>query len=211
MIGTRWSCSALAVTLVILWGPACGGGERSSTSQAPAKVVASGGTQSSSFAPKTISNGVDRDPDRRAGRRYDNDDTSVVYFGHEAGPAQRRPVGTAVEEYERAALSGNGATACSLTYSQFADAIAEDYGRPPGPPALRGNTCAVVLSKLFVQNHRQFVADLGKFRVVEVRIRGHEGIALLARAPASEPESYIRVQRERDTWKVSELFDHEIQ
>jgi hypothetical protein len=135
----------------------------------------------------------------------DNDNALVRSFGHEASARDKRAVIALVKRYYAAAYSDTGAMACSLIYSPFAKAVAHDYGRAPGPAALRGNTCAVVLSKLFKQERHRIIADI-KATVSTVHTRGNDGWVMLYYSN-SEPERYLPVERERDIWKLSALLD----
>jgi hypothetical protein len=148
---------------------------------------------------------VDVDPDRRSDA-YDKDDKAIVYLGHEAGPTDRRSIIDIVNRYQKAAAAGDGATACSLIYSPIAESVVEDYGRSPaGPPALRGKTCAVVMSKLFKQQHQQLTGYLAMLHITKVRIDGNQGLALLGLKTGAEP--YMTVRHEHGVWKVGSLLD----
>ena len=88
-----------------------------------------------------------RHPDRPSEQSYDSDDNSIHFFGHAAGAAEERTATAFVKRYYAAAAAGNGARACSLLSTEIAGSVVEQYGRPPGPPGLRGTSCAVVMSK----------------------------------------------------------------
>lgn len=130
----------------------------------------------------------------------------VLGFGHPASAADMRAIAAVVREYYAAAAADDGARLCSLLYSLFAESVADDYGHEPGPPALRGDSCRVVLTKLFRQRHRQQVAELAALRVTGARIQYHKGLALLSFGSAGPP-SYIAVKRERTVWKIDVLVD----
>jgi hypothetical protein len=135
----------------------------------------------------------------------EEDDNGTRYFGREADAAETLAVAGLVKRYYAAGAAGDGATACSLIYSVIARSVPEEYGRPPGPPALRGNTCAAVMSKLFKQRHGLLLADLAKLSVADLRVGGERAVALLSFGRGRE--RYIPVRRERRVWKIDELFD----
>lgn len=111
-----------------------------------------------------------------------------------------------VKRYYIAAVANNGAKACSLVYWLFAEAIPEDYGQSPGPPALSGKTCPVVLSKLFRLHHEQLVADAAGLEVTGARVERRRGVVLLRFRGSREPR-YIQMHRERHAWKIDALLD----
>jgi hypothetical protein len=85
----------------------------------------------------------------------------------------------------------------------LAELVVEEYGRAA---ALRGKTCAVVLSKLFKQRLAQVRADDAMLTVSDVRVEGDHGFAMLGR-PGARPKRYIGVKRERGMWRINEAVD----
>jgi hypothetical protein len=142
----------------------------------------------------------DNDYEQEKGYR-DRDDGSVVAYGHKANSTDKRAITALAKRYYRAAAAEDGATACTLIYSTFAESIPEDYGQGPGPPYARGKTCAVVMSKVFEHFHNQLS---GSFFVTGVRVNGHQGRVLLG--SSTQPASFIRVKREHDVWKIYQLI-----
>ncbi|HEX5309671.1 MAG TPA: hypothetical protein VFW38_11390 [Solirubrobacteraceae bacterium] len=121
-----------------------------------------------------------------------NDDY-IHSYGHEPPPRERQQIVAMVNRYYAAIVAGNGAAACRLLYPQIEKAVPEDYGKPPGPPALKGKTCAAVISKLAKHVENQPLADLATTKVTGVRIKGEEGFVQLT---ASEtPTAEIPIQR----------------
>jgi hypothetical protein len=201
-----------AVVLLGVGATACGGVGKgpvsASQSSSNAAVAGSAVVRTASSAtpvqpsPKKDSDG---DGDNLTNSFYDTDDKAILAYGHAASAAEVQAVTAVVKRYYAAASAGDGATACSLIYSILAESIAEDYGRPPGPPALRGKTCAVVMSKLFKQRHQQLTADVFTLKVTGVRVDGKRGSALLSFRRM--PDRHILVHRERGAWKIYTLLD----
>jgi hypothetical protein len=143
----------------------------------------------------------DNDSPSKENKSYrDKDDRAFTTWGLPADVRDERAVASLVKRYYGIAAVGDGAKACALTYVLFAEAIPEDYGQPPGPPALRGKTCAEVLTKLFRLEQGKLVAENASIRVTGVRVRGNQGRALLGFATA--PASYLQMHRERGVWRV---------
>lgn len=179
----------LAAGLLSLGVAACGGANKST---GPASSAASSSAAANSPKRKATVNGtLNRD--------------SLLYFGRPASPAEMRAVTALLERYYAVAAAGDGAAACSMIYSIIAETIPEDYGQPPGPPALRGKTCAVVMTKILEQHRRELVAKAPGLRVIGLRVGGTRGLALLRFGRA--PERYILVRREYGAWKIGVLFD----
>jgi hypothetical protein len=181
------------------------------SSSATSSATTSGVTTSSasaSVAPqgeRQPARDADNDYDGSGKGRYDSDDYRIVAYGRAANRAERGAVTALVERYYAAAAAGDGARACPLIYSLFAEAIVEEDGQANGPPALRGDTCAVVFSKVFELSHQQLVLDNATLRVTGVRVQGKRGYALLSFG--ATPEHEIRLHREFGVWKIDALND----
>jgi hypothetical protein len=150
----------------------------------------------------------DNDSDNKSGSYYDTDDNSVRDYGHAADAADRRTITTLVKHYFAAAASENGASACSMIVSIMAKAASENLGGSAGPVYARGNTCAVVLSKLFYHYHRQLAAHDAELKVTGVRVDHAKGIAVLGYETL--PGRQLHVLREGNTWKVDAFLDLEL-
>jgi hypothetical protein len=206
--------SLLAIVSLGLGVAACGG---AGTSTGSASHLSSNTTTARSAAastapgttPATRYHYATNDDDSDDSSTYEIDDKNILEFGHEATQADKIAITTVVSHYFEAAVAGDGRTACPLIYSVVLAAIPEDYGTsPPGPPYLRGKTCAVVMSKLFKHNHRQLAGEIATFEVVDVRVHGSSGLALLSWA---EPlRHFITVHREHHAWKLEALLDNEL-
>jgi hypothetical protein len=133
----------------------------------------------------------------------DADDYAVLDFGHPASATERRKILALVRRYYAVAVAEDGPKACSMLYPSAAKEVVEEDGRLPG---LTGSTCAVVISKLFKQRHRQIVADLHSFKAVRVRIEGFDGYVVLrfARAIAARELDLHLVGR---AWRVQRALD----
>jgi hypothetical protein len=132
---------------------------------------------------------------------HDSDDRADVTWGRRASASEARVATALVKRYYADAAAGDGAKACLLIYTLFAEAIPEDYGQPPGPPALRGKSCAVVMTKLFAQEHERLLADSASMRVTGVRVLGNQGRVLLGFT--TTPASYLLLHKQRGGWRIS--------
>jgi hypothetical protein len=188
---------------------ACGNADKRtrSASQSSASAAIAGGAAARTASATTpaqshLSTDSDNDNDNPGHSRYDSDDRPVLYFGHAASAADGRAIAGLVKRYYAAGAASDGAAACSLIYSLVAESVAEEYGQSP---PLRGRTCAVVMSKLFKQRHRELVADVAGLEVTRVRISGDHGLALLRFGPTRERR--VLVRRERGACKMGVLLD----
>jgi hypothetical protein len=182
---------------------ACGGVSKGagSTSHVSSQTAASSSASASTSpgatqASRPVENDNDGDGDGGA------DDNG---WGHAASTGDRRAVVALVKRYYAFAAADDGTAACSLIYSIFAEEIPEVYGEPPGEPALRGKTCGVVMSKFFRQIHRWLTTDLATLEVIDVRVKGLRGLALLSFK--NTPEHDIPVHLEHRVWKIDALLD----
>ena len=87
---------------------------------------------------------------------FDADDGPIVDFGHEASASVRRAIALLVTRYYAFAARADGAAACTLLHSLIAETIVEKYGELH---AMRGDSCSIVLSKLFKQHQQQLVSE----------------------------------------------------
>lgn len=130
-----------------------------------------------------------------------SDDAEIGNYGQAPSATDRRAIVALTTRYLRAARAADGRRACSLIYSLFAEAIPEDYGRGAGPAYSRGDTCPVVMTKIFRRDRAQLS---GRFVVTDVRVRGQQARALVGSATA--PAGYLQLRRERHVWKVDALL-----
>jgi len=204
----------LATTLLGLGSLGCGDSSRPQSARlasetGTASVSAAQSTATTTQPPTTQQPPTDFDKDNDGnGKRHDEDDATVLDYGQAAGAPVKQAVTRLVERYYAAAAASNGATACSLLYSLIGESVAEEYGQPPGPPALRGSTCAVVMSKLFKQNQARLGAEDATLKVIAVRIKGKRGLALLT--SKALPERHMPIHLEHGVWKIFDLTDSEL-
>lgn len=140
----------------------------------------------------------------------DTNNNSVIDFGHAANAVTEQAITVLVKSYYTAALTGDGAKACSMIYSTFAEAIAEDYGeKSAGPAYMRGTkTCPTALSRLFQHFHSELAVEDPILRVTAVRFNHGRGLVVLGFGRL--PERQIAVERERRRWKIDALLDSEL-
>jgi hypothetical protein len=155
----------------------------------------------------------DGDTDRIGGNRqdssyYDGDDGSVRHFGQSAATSDRLAITELVERYYTVAAAQDGATACSMILPSLASSVPKDFGRPPSPSYLRGNTCETVMSKIFKQNIRQVSLYAKSLKVSSVRVDNDRGLAVLTFSKL--PARQIHVVRQRSGWKLETLLDTEL-
>jgi hypothetical protein len=153
-----------------------------------------------------VGNGADGDDDSYSDTYYDADDENVLDYGHAAEAADARAVTAAVEHYYAIAARGDGAAACRLVTARVARAVPAAYGRSAELPALRGRTCATVMSKVLGELHGQIGADSAALKVGVVRVEGSTAQALLGFGEGGWPSSYTVLRRERGAWRVDELL-----
>lgn len=187
----------LALALLGFSANACGSASRpagSASTTAPGAAATTG-------HPETVTTTA-------TGTVFDEDDSSVRFYGHEASAPQWQAITALVKSYYAAAAKDDGAKACRMIHSLIAEAIPEDYAEQP---SLRGKTCAVVMSKLFKQLHRQHAPESATPResatleVIGVRVEGGVALVLLRFAKMPEPH-HTAVHLEGHTWKMWELF-----
>jgi hypothetical protein len=187
----------LAITLLGFGANACGEASKPAGS-APTTASSAAATTGH---PETVTTTA-------TGLVFDSDDDPVRFYGHEADTAQRQAITALVKSYYAAAAKDDGAKACRMIHPLIAEAIPEDYEEQP---ALRGRTCAVVMSKLLKQLHGRHAPESATpresatLKVIGVRVEGGIALVLLRFADAPEPD-HIAVHLEGHSWKIWELF-----
>lgn len=176
---------------------ACGSSSGDAVSRS--STVANGDSASTTAAGASSTHGSDRDNDSD----HNDDDENVLDYGHAANAADRRASVALVTRYFAAAAGGNGATACSLLMPFISGSVVENYSRLRG---VRGNTCAVVLSNLFRQRHRQLAAKSASLEVIAVRVEGDKALAVL-NLPEIPEVRQIAERRLGNRWRLLVLFD----
>jgi hypothetical protein len=214
--------TAAATALLAAWLCACGGastktGTTTATSATTSAVttaatIAASKKAAAAVPPAPLDSSVDADKDNDIGAPYDDTSNGNQFaFGHAAAPSERRAIAALVKRYYANALAGNGARGCTMIYSTLAEAAPEDDGREADAPAFsRGATsCAEVLSDLYRHYRPQLAAEVPKLVVTAVRLEEHHGWAYLRFGKL--PERRISVQREGHLWKLSQIYDEELQ
>lgn len=149
----------------------------------------------------------DRDGPRVLGIA-DSDDAPIRAFGSTADAAKRAAVASLVRDYYDAAAKSDGAAACTVLYSDLAHEMAVNNSRPSTPGYLRGNTCAVVMTKLFRHNLSQMRRFDASASVTSVRVRGDRGFAIVHYEGL--PDREFNLRREGKAWKLDSAIDREL-
>lgn len=144
----------------------------------------------------------DADQDTDGDSAYHDND---LYLGHRVGRNAQSEVERTLKSYYELAGGDAGRRACALLAPSFRQEVPRTYGRPPGPPALRGTTCASVLSAFFRQRQRGWSREAQKLKVIGVFAENGRGLAILRFGKG--PKRDIDVLREGNGWMVDELVD----
>lgn len=171
----------LVIALLCLGATACGGTDKAAGSGAQSVVKR------------------DRDNDLDHG----DDDGKFLNYGHAAYAAEARALTALVKRYYAAAAASDGAAACSMLYPFIAESVVEGYGHTR---ALRGDTCAVVMSKLFAQQHKLLTGKSTTLKMYAIRVNGARALTVLRFAVLPEVR-IITERREGSTWKMLNLLD----
>jgi hypothetical protein len=141
------------------------------------------------------------DSDDLSGTYYDRDDSAILSFGSAAGTADANVIAKLVRRYYAVSATGDGVAACRLLYAVVAESLPEDYGEER---ALRGDTCAAVMSKMLERRHRKALEVNATLAIGAVRVEGDHGYVLVGQGGV-KPRRFMRVRREGDVWKINEL------
>jgi hypothetical protein len=131
---------------------------------------------------------------------YDGDDAAVRGYGVAASAVDRSAIAALVSRFARAAETANGGAACPLLYSVLAEAVPEDYGRGAGPAYSRGNSCRVVMTKLFRHERRELAGGL---TLAAARVSRNQARAVVG--SRAMPAGYLPLRREHGTWKIDSI------
>ncbi len=194
----------LALVLLALSLNACGDASKGSSSDS---TTQSGAFSIDGAATSTTNVQRDKDGDRDdpTNSFYDSDDNPILHYGRAASPAEKLEIETLVKRYYAVALAADGSTGCSLMSATTAESVVELYGDDSADPALHGNTCAVVLSKLFTQHHQQLSEELPTLKVTSVRVGNHIGWALLSSGSPQIPGRMLVYREGTAAWKIGEV------
>lgn len=204
----KWLLALLTIGPLSLVISACGGSTDLArpTAQPSAQTATQATTPTNTTTPLDFRK-ADSDRDNDVGTPGDDtNNDSVLNYAHAASTADKQAIASLIKRYYAAAVAENGAKACALLYSTFAEGVPEVYGQsPPGPPYMRGTTCPTVMTLYFKHFHRQLVAQAPVLQVSRVRLQEHHGFAVLTFGKM--PERRIPVAREGRVWRVEALLD----
>lgn len=138
---------------------------------------------------------------------YDGEPDNENEFFGPASAYDARKIAALVRRYYAAAVASNGKVACRLLYRPLAESVPGSDGSAPAPPGLHDRECAVVMSKLFQESHKQVSAAGAKLQVTSVRVRLNRGAARFGFG--GKKPHYIMLHRERGAWKIDMLLAQE--
>jgi hypothetical protein len=202
----------LAAALLAVYACSCGDSSKNTNAADSTSHTAPTGTSAAaSIPPATVETNADADKDNDAGTvGEDTRNNRIPNFGHAADTSDLRAITSLVKRYYAAALTEDGAKACSLLYSTLAEAIPEDYSGTPGVSYMHGaKTCAEAMTLLFKHYHPQLVLEVPKLQVHLVRLEQNHGVGLLSFGRLPERETSFL--REGHVWKMTALLDREIE
>ncbi len=201
LAGMRMMCAPLVAALLGLCVTGCGGTVKRSVHEVP-------------FLASVPYIKGDQDRDEARNGPPDFDDGRFRDYGRSASAADRRAITALLKRYYAAAATGDSPAACALTFSGLArsadlvDKAPEDYEPTSGSLPLRGKSCVEVMSALSRQHHEELTAAAATLVVIDVRVHGARGLAILGFRTTGE--RVIPLAREGGVWKVDGLFDSEI-
>jgi hypothetical protein len=151
----------------------------------------------------------DQDVDRLTRSPADFDKDAIPAFGQPADGRDKLAILGLIRRYYVLAAAGNGAGACRLLFGPTAETVLEEHHNGHGPPALRGSTCAQIMSRMFAQRHSELVEDISGYQVLAVQVRRNSGYALV-RFPAKHElrELQVLVHRYRGGWTMQVPLDN---
>jgi hypothetical protein len=193
--------ASVAIILLCFGIAACGG--------TPSRTNAT--TASNSTGPTSYlksdgdSDGDDASSNADAGE-FDDDTQYLATYGKGASQADKLAIVALVKRYYTAATANRSAQACSLLDSSLAAQIAEGQEQSLQHS---DNSCAAILSRLLMeQSDRLTASDIATMVVIDVRVRGNLGLAVLGFK--AKPVSEILVERESNVWKIDALAASEM-
>jgi hypothetical protein len=168
---------------------ACGTGTDS-----PARVPSEGASSSTGSIHRN-----DRDNDSD----HNDDDEGTLGYGHLAGAADRQAIDALVRRYFTDAAAESGARACALLTPFVAERVVEVNGHTA---TLRGKTCAIVMTKLFRQHHRDLVGKSANLQVMRIGVQSDKSLVALD-FPEIPEVRQIAMRRYNGRWTVLQLLD----
>jgi hypothetical protein len=151
---------------------------------------------------------ADGDADGRKGEGYyDFDEAHIFDFGNAADPATRRSMARVVRRYYAEAAAEHGQAACGLMASKLKSAVPRTYGEGSAPPALRGRTCASVMTKLFRRLHGRIGLESATLQTGLARVAHRVGYLVLGFG-GERPMFYMPVRQENGAWKIAAVVEN---
>jgi hypothetical protein len=183
--------SPLAIVLLSAGASACGVATAVRSGGRPAAGPRNGGYGRTMFRDR------DGDRDNRLETHYDNDD----YFGPQAGAADARAIAALTRRYLRLAAAGSGAGACSLIYWVSVESLQEAYASPSAQRALRGKSCAQIMTVLFRRERSQLRFKAAHMKVEKIMVNGP--LAWIVMSFGQESDSHFVLHREGGGWRMT--------
>jgi hypothetical protein len=189
----------LVVTLLSVGVVACGKTSNGAVSSTHSNTTATGSDTATSVSTSTSQSST------KGGGFRTSEPGPYESGGVVASAADRREVTAVVKRYYAAVATDDGAEACQLLYPPLGKSIAEDYGNSAKPLYMRGNTCAVVMSKLFRHRRGRPTSDVAGIEVTGVRILNGIAAVALLRSPTMRLGE-TSLHREGATWTVEQML-----
>ena len=164
-------------------------------------LVACGEGSKSSSANKSASA---QTPDRDNDSDHNDDDNHILYYGHAPTAAEKGQIVALVTAYYAASAVEDGAKACKLLMPFVAESVVESIGHNAG---LRGNSCSVVMSKLFKQHHALLSGESASLKLYTVRVNGGKALTVLSFSNLPEVRQLTERLDEKGEWRVLDLLD----
>lgn len=140
------------------------------------ETAASGGDLGSAWVPHYP--GVPAYPGDSDGDNDENSDENMRTPGREGSLADWRSIASEIRRYYTTALADDGAKACGMMAARLARAIPLEYG-PRRASNSRAGSCASIMSAYFRRERPEVVAVARTQKLIDVRLEGDHGYAVL--------------------------------
>jgi hypothetical protein len=131
------------------------------------------------------------------------DDQHVLGFGRPADTGESQAIGALIANYYAAAAAMDGAKACRLLAPFVAEAVVERHGHVQ---ALRGKTCAAVISRLFKLNHGDLTTKRATLKVMRIGVEGNRSL-IAVEFPTIPEMRQLSARRSNGRWGMLSLLD----
>jgi hypothetical protein len=172
---------------------ACGG----ASSDTPAQTTSKDGSSAPSGS--IPSHGKDRDNDND----NNDDDEGTLGYGHLADSADGQAIMSLVKRYFADAATESGAKACALLTPFVAETVVEVDGHTS---ALKGGTCAAVMTKLFKQHHQDLLGKRTSLKIMRIGVEGDKSLVALDFPEIPEVRQIV-MRRYNNRWTVLQMLD----